>query len=519
MMRRKLMLLLCVFMIGGSAFAADNDWTAAVDDNWFTGGNWSLGHVPIVDEDADTDRARISGETACIVDAPGAASRNLLVGYGGTAGTLIIKDGGVLTTGYEGQWIGMLDKGTVIVEEGGVMNVLTHFWVGLNGGADGTELILNGGTVDVDTGFDLGRGGGNAACTVYLNDGVLDVEHITSSSSSGWYTKPDSKMDIRFGTFLVDRNLLDWEGGKNFIEEQMAAGKLVAFGGLGTLVYDFDERNAGKTTITAISPLEPSPAYKEIVPANGVDLSWTNLDPCSFYADEVWVDVWFGTEPNKPSDPRYTMQVDAGMNVNTVNVSASTPGAYYWQVDSYLYGDPAVVDYSDPNFSDGYVEGDVFIFEASDDFPPTVTIETPPTLTWAGQPVQLDATISDTGDSVLHIEWSSEEGTDPNITFSPSANVEDPTVAGDSHQPNTLMTIKVWDEFNGEENASFASVNIDIAADQCQAARGGFPRLDQVYLGDYDENCIIDLVDFAMFASQWLDPYQLTAPLPMIEVE
>ena len=78
------------------------------------------------------------------------------------------------------------------------------------------------------------------------------------------------------------------------------------------------------------------PAYPSLgvgVPAGNVNLSWTNLPPNT--GTDVYVDVWFGTNP-----AALTKVVTTGLNTTNTTVSAPVAGTYYWRVDSYLDGAP-----------------------------------------------------------------------------------------------------------------------------------------------------------------------------------
>ncbi|MHC4742999.1 MAG: fibronectin type III domain-containing protein [Planctomycetota bacterium] len=97
-------------------------------------------------------------------------------------------------------------------------------------------------------------------------------------------------------------------------------------------------------------PMSPSPLSGATVPAGDVDLSWTNLPPN--VGNDVWVDVWFGTDPVTD----FVKVVDAGLNTTSVTVNAPVGDTYYWRVDSYLEGAPT----GDP------VESSVFIFYVDD---------------------------------------------------------------------------------------------------------------------------------------------------------
>ena len=167
---------------------------------------------------------------------------------------------------------------------------------------------------------------------------------------------------------------------------------------------------------------DPDPEYDATIdPINPLTLSWTNLDP-NLLGDSVYVDVWFGTDPNKLQPLVYSKVVTAGENVSSAEVDASVIGTYYWQVDSYIYG-PAHIN--EPNM----IEGPVWKFNAISDLPPeSVTIDTPDMITWSGKPVNLDATVVDDGTSELTYLWTATSNMGDTIVFTPGDDVEDPIV-------------------------------------------------------------------------------------------
>ena len=84
-------------------------------------------------------------------------------------------------------------------------------------------------------------------------------------------------------------------------------------------------------------PTNPSPAYGIVVPGGNVQLSWTNLAPGT--GSNVWVDVWFGSDPEA-----LVKVVDAatdGPNRTTATVNAPLGNTWYWRVDSYVDGAPS----------------------------------------------------------------------------------------------------------------------------------------------------------------------------------
>jgi len=171
---------------------------------------------------------------------------------------------------------------------------------------------------------------------------------------------------------------------------------------------------SGEAMKELLDPMAPSPADGATLPVGDVTLSWTNLDP-NVAGDPVFVDVWFGTEPNVLSpDYDYTQVVSAGEDATAVTVSAPLAGSYCWQVFSYVNGDPN----GEP------IPGNVYTFYGSDDRPPTVDAGED-RISKSGQAIQLDATVIDDGVSALTYAWRADPA--QGVVFS-ATDVEDPIV-------------------------------------------------------------------------------------------
>jgi len=355
---KKLLLLMVVMLTVTGVASARTVWlpniVSASDPNnpsdvpwgdWSDPGNWSDG-VPTCTLSPDpcnpeTGKAVFYHPTStaeCWVTTPDACCWYFVMGDNEPMmAPCRIKDGGTLTTGVNWSAIGYNNFAHLIVEEGGTLNCGQHLWVGLNAGADAT-FDINGGTVNVTTAFDVGRKVGTQAL-VSVNSGLLSVEHVTIPTASGWYKYDGGVVDVSFGTFKVRRNLRSWNG-VDLIAAQIASGQLTSFGGLGTIS---DEYVDSWTIITGgADPLARIPTWNALVPAAGLNLSWVNRDP-NYSGDSVWVDVWFGTDPNNAN--KWT-KVSAGTPGETsAYVGDVSPGAYLWQINSYLDGDPATTVY------------------------------------------------------------------------------------------------------------------------------------------------------------------------------
>lgn len=80
-------------------------------------------------------------------------------------------------------------------------------------------------------------------------------------------------------------------------------------------------------------PLNPSPDIGAVVSAGDITLSWNNLAPDT--GADVWVDVWFGTDPGA-----LAKVASAQQNLESIVVNLPGAATYYWRIDSYLGGAP-----------------------------------------------------------------------------------------------------------------------------------------------------------------------------------
>ncbi len=243
-------------------------------------------------------------------------------------------------------------------------------------------------------------------------------------------------------------------------------------------------------------------------------LDWDNLLGDT-EGETMYVDVLFGTDttydPNTSTYADFVKVVDAGTDTTTVVVDTPTLGEYFWQVNTYAYGDPNVVDYDiipvDPNaIAIPVIEGPIYSFEVLADMPPSVVIDTTSTVTWKNVPIQLNSTVTDDGATTVVFLWESD---DPNAVFSPSVIVEDPTVTVNYASGPFNVTVTVGD--GTYPDADSADVELDCRQDACAASRLGL-GLDTA--ADIDEDCAVGLPDIAMLAAKWLSEY--AAPIPFV---
>ena len=157
-----------------------------------------------------------------------------------------------------------------------------------------------------------------------------------------------------------------------------------------------------------------SPYDGEQVGYGTVDLSWNNMEPNSLGDGSVYVDVKFALDPNFVDLVPGYATVDlltAAQDVNTVPITAVGGTTYYWQIISYLHGDPGTVTYgTDPNA----IVSSVYKFTALSDMPITdvdiqydgVDVNPGSVVTWSDEPTPLSVDVDDDGVSGLSHVWS-----------------------------------------------------------------------------------------------------------------
>lgn len=229
-----------------------------------------------------------------------------------------------------------------------------------------------------------------------------------TGSTSGWGT----------GIPYIKMTNNEYAGGVRYTSGQ---------NGVGTSTLNLDTSRDRIFHIDMRHPMDPSPEDGSTVPAGNVVLGWTNLAPDT--GTDVWVDVWFGTDPGA-----LAKVVDGGLNTTTTTVSAPVADTYYWRVDSYLDGSPV----GPP------LTGDVFTFIVDDTdgdgFPDVYELaHTDPPSPIALNPGD-DLENGGTGDGLTN--WEEYQlGTDPNLADTDGDTLQDgEEVVGAGLRPPTDPT-------------------------------------------------------------------------------
>lgn len=191
----------------------------------------------------------IVGATPCTVT-NAAVAKQVVMGDNGPGGTLIVANGGSLTTAAS-DWssVGYDSNSVMIVEAGGSASFGNHLWVGFNPGAVGT-LILNGGTVTVGGAFGVGA-----------KEGVVGGQGLAQVNQGGTLNLAQLGADRILGASVLDitgtgKVVINGDTTVS-VSNYVSSGHITASGTTNVL-YSYDS-GTGKTTLTSGAALPPPP--------------------------------------------------------------------------------------------------------------------------------------------------------------------------------------------------------------------------------------------------------------------
>lgn len=231
---------LLVWCLAFAAPAQTAQWSppSSAKNLWSLGANWSTGAMP----DTNTT-AWVMSSIPCVIDATAgvATCSHLSVADGaGSSGTVIVTNGGVFAPCTDWCAVGYSGHGTFVTASNSTTTFPSHLWIALQTGSTGS-LIMNGGTVTVLGMFGEGWSGGVG--TARINGGTLYLSQLHPSQSLG----PGSVLDISQGKVIISGN------STAAVRGYIAAGKITAYGGSGTVIVDYNNLNPGKTTVYALN--------------------------------------------------------------------------------------------------------------------------------------------------------------------------------------------------------------------------------------------------------------------------
>ncbi|MBW7992675.1 MAG: LamG domain-containing protein [Planctomycetes bacterium] len=278
-MCRKLIYFVSVILLLGSVVqAADIQWTNLGEDHlWSNPENWDPNRVPTLDDEVLIDVPNASAPNGPVIqDGIDAKAKGIFTEAPGEP-TLTIT-GGTLEVA-EWIWLGDgADSFGIWDMSGGALTVGSEFELGWGGGA-GT-LTMTGGTISAAEAV-IPTGSG-AFGLLYLYGGTYNV-----TTADGLSVKDNGMVDITEGTLILEGNDIAKVNGL------IDAGLIIAYGGGGKVISDFDGRNPGKTTLTAVNKVvvlsedfEGLPLGPNVDEALAGELVWTDTPPAGWEVDD-----------------------------------------------------------------------------------------------------------------------------------------------------------------------------------------------------------------------------------------
>jgi len=466
MKRKLLILVVCILTLGLSGIASavtDYFWTGLDGGDWNDPNNWDLGQVPSGDQ-GDQERGLFTAAGGPLIDSTDVVASwitemlaGVIVFDGGTwngtqfevgvvsglPATVVMNDG-VINTGN--LFIGLITfgHGTVDVYDG---QINCDAWLGLawSGDSESGYLNLYGGTVTA-TLFDIADNGNRSNFT---------------------YDPSKAKVDIYEGVLHIggDRT--------SDINAWVTNGNIVGYEkdhGGGTVIWDFDETLAGYTTVQAVQNY-PIPSDGEVdVPWN-TNLEWAPASNCPGDSPIITYDVYLGTVSTPPL-------VSSGQTATVYNPPTDLDfnQLYYWRIDYYDCND---VLHTSPEWS--------------------FTTSSP-------KAIVVSPTIDETGvDPNVILEWIVASGTESH----------------DVYLGLTPGTLVFQDSLSAGETTFDPDPDLEWGTDyfwRIDETIGGTLYIGDVWnfttyvlicdpplLGDANGDCVVNLLDFAIIAPEWLD--------------
>jgi len=215
----------------------------ASDHLWSTSKNWSK--YPTA-----TDWAKIrNGLPGPTIDFEGAVANRVHIGY--PEGGILTIDGGTLVISEDDLRLGKAGNTGTLNMISGSISVARDLDVGSEGQRG--IITMTGGTITVSRDLEMPASVGSSA-QVNLYGGTIIL-------GGSLLMREDGILDITAGTLIIDGDA------RVYIQGYMNNGWITAYGGTGTIIYDYDTSHSGKTTISA----SPDVAYITVPDVIGAD--------------------------------------------------------------------------------------------------------------------------------------------------------------------------------------------------------------------------------------------------------
>lgn len=240
--RSKVLRIVAAFFFVPTLVLAASWNSQAANALWSNAAYWN-GGIPAASSDAVWN---ISNTSPCYLNHNAGSILTLQVAHYGDNTRLIIQNGGEVTVT---NWAGIVNRaGRIDVHPGGKLTVGGNLFVGQYDDFGTDEMTVNvyGGTVNVGGVLWLGSyfGGSGVRPHVQLDGGTIYANSVNGLQADR------GTIDITEGQLILNGNHSSNAAG------WIAAGYLTAYDGEGTIIYDYDQTNAGKTTMSAIGPID-----------------------------------------------------------------------------------------------------------------------------------------------------------------------------------------------------------------------------------------------------------------------
>jgi len=292
-----------------------NQWGGAGTSDWDTASNWNLGYVPniLAPDGINNVKAGFKTATGPVLGPNTTSAAAYQITLGGSAGGIVTMSGGSLNVPqYIAMGVTAIENGTLAMNSGTV-TVGQKLFVGQGG--TGT-VNMTGGTINITAELTIADVNGSTG-TVNLNGGIITALLLQMNRSAG--AGATAKLDIGGGTLILNNG--DQTAA---IDGFVSGGLLVAYGGSGTVMRDYNITNSGKTTVWGYfadpNANSPSPANGAINVAVTATLSWTAGGGAASH------NVYFGTtSPGTFQGNQTETTFDPG--------TLSYGTTYYWRID------------------------------------------------------------------------------------------------------------------------------------------------------------------------------------------
>ena len=328
MCRKMIYLISFVLVLAFVSSAAAVQWTGLGADNlWSNPANWETNKVPTAADEVYVEVPAAAAPNGPVIQDGIDAECDLLACEVAGEPTMTMTGGTLTISGWGIWWGDGPGCFATFYQSGGTMTLtgspgIHEFgW----GGASGT-WIMTGGTVYAK-GVQLPTDSGVAG-EIYLHGGTYNV----GTSRGGLNMEANGLIDITEGTLILEGD----ETAK--INDFIAAGQITSYGGSGTFELDYDVRNPGSTTLTAVpvgKAYKPDPADGAVYEDTWATLSWSPAETA--ISHNVYFGENFDDVKNGSGDTSRGNQVETFFIVGFPGFpypDGLVPGTtYYWRID------------------------------------------------------------------------------------------------------------------------------------------------------------------------------------------